>query len=44
MPHARAELGGRGSTDQSELLKLDDHPMDGGRRDSAEGLHVGLGG
>jgi hypothetical protein len=31
------------ATNQPELLKFHDHPMDGRRCDSEEGLHVGLG-
>lgn len=33
-----------GAPNQSQLLEFDDHPMDGGRGDSEESLHVGLGG
>jgi len=29
-------------SDESALLKLDNHPMDGGRSDPKEPLHVGL--
>src|SRR5882762_11674475 len=31
------------TTNQSELLKLHDHTMDGRRSDSEKGLHVGFG-